>query len=850
MDGALPEMPEMAHGPGRPPGAHLPWGIRMERSDAAAWENEEQRKSDYISYALVQQELLANKSLALQSAMQQQINSAWELHASEHVACSYGPSPLQQVQHHEVEYIDIQHRFKLTVWQCTSCAACANPIRFHCWPSSQRQASIWYDISLLRHFMEAWFAGLSEDAYLKSLSFTHYPLTLYPPKPIKTASFSAAFFDYLRVTHRASTMAELVGSCHADMLPSGAVADCPLCASLPGAPPEDGYIRTLSADACLQPSSYAGAARATRHIKQHINTYLDPSGLEGDVLKLQASNQLTLKGAFAAAAAQSSGASAGGADLADPDGASEATADVSSHAADCSASLSCARPHTSNVSAGQPCDIRGIVGFVCCHGIAVPQLFCNMRTPEQFVYYLLAMARLVHMCFGLVLHVYIDFACQFKVTWARYARVVGLDTARTHLMVNWMHGASHDLGCQLKNNGRYLATAAWRVGEQTEQLWSMFKAMSPLLRYMTRANRADAVQARLSAIAFNKQADMLAALEKQHKSMLKKEEELNQKISDLRARAFADGVTDEALARKAFVDSYLNPEACSVRPNDWWLAVWVQLLLELKALEAVAFGLSLEGARSPIRLPSVTLQPDFAQLLTRRTGKATHEQRLQVARARCMQLELQHGINPQECFQPASATIARGLQLLQEDKLTKYRTSAQQLAMEACEIGLRRDELGQKGQATQALNKSIKAKLKQARVLLDEMSHWQVLGTTQQLADVRVTDEQLQAMVLGQPPSWKESTGTDQGKLLHYGRQLHQLLSDSDRCTEQLAVLHVEQGRLQSWLQHMIQVCERVAAEPAAQQGQLFYLQQHHSHYTAMLEKANGLLLGRAPAPA
>ncbi|GFH24355.1 hypothetical protein HaLaN_22134, partial [Haematococcus lacustris] len=70
MDGALPEMPEMVHGQGRPPGAHLPWGIRMERSDAAAWENEEQR-------------------------------SAGELHASEHVACSYGPSPMQQVQHHE-----------------------------------------------------------------------------------------------------------------------------------------------------------------------------------------------------------------------------------------------------------------------------------------------------------------------------------------------------------------------------------------------------------------------------------------------------------------------------------------------------------------------------------------------------------------------------------------------------------------------------------------------------------------------------------------------------------------------------------------------------------------------------
>ncbi|KAJ9518372.1 hypothetical protein QJQ45_010300 [Haematococcus lacustris] len=288
MDGALPEMPEMVHGQGRPPGAHLPWGIRMERSNAAAWENEEQRRGDYISFALVQQELLANKSLALQSAMQQQINLAGELHASEHVACSYGPSPMQQVQHHEVEYIDIQHQFKLTVWQCSVCK------------SNQ--------VSLLAQ----------------------------------------------------------------------------------------------------QPKA-----------SQHLD-----------------SNQLTLKGAFAAAAAQSSGASAGAADLADPAGASEVTADVSSHAADCCASLSCARPHTSNVSAGQPCDIRGIVGFVCCHGIAVPQLFCNMRTPEQFVYHLLALARLIHMCVGLVLHVYIDFACQFKVTWARYARVVGLDSARAHLMVN------------------------------------------------------------------------------------------------------------------------------------------------------------------------------------------------------------------------------------------------------------------------------------------------------------------------------------------------------------------------------------------------------------------------------
>ncbi|KAL6747581.1 hypothetical protein V8C86DRAFT_2905594 [Haematococcus lacustris] len=100
-----------------------------------------------------------------------------------------------------------------------------------------------------------------------------------------------------------------------------------------------------------------------------------------------------------------------------------------------------------------------------------------MRTAEQFVYYLLAVALLLRQCWGMLhmLHLYIDFACQFQVTWARYAAVLGINTERMRLMVNWMHGASHNMACQLKNNGRYQGGAAWRVGEQTEQNWSFFK---------------------------------------------------------------------------------------------------------------------------------------------------------------------------------------------------------------------------------------------------------------------------------------------------------------------------------------------------------------------------------------
>ncbi|KAL6758767.1 hypothetical protein V8C86DRAFT_2587576 [Haematococcus lacustris] len=212
-----------------------------------------------------------------------------------------------------------------------------------------------------------------------------------------------------------------------------------------------------------------------------------------------------------------------------------------------------------------------------------------------------------------------------------------------------------------------------------------------------------------------------------------------------------------------------------------------------------------------------------------------------------------HNVHAQECFKTHedSAIITTGLQLLKGDKLARYRSTVLQLSLDAREMGLRQDELGRKGQETRALSKGIKAKLKQARVQLDEMAEWQVLGTSQLPNDVRVTDEQLQSIVHGEPAPWdEESTSTPRGKLLHYGRLFHQLLSDSDRCQEQLALLHVEQGRLQAWLEHMLKVCQEACAERTAEPGTCFYVRQHHKHYSAMLAKLKVLQLGRPPAPA
>lgn len=84
----------------------------------------------------------------------------------------------------------------------------------------------------------------------------------------------------------------------------------------------------------------------------------------------------------------------------------------------CHASLSCSRPDS------QPtkgiCDMHGIVGSVCAHTIPVIGGFMDLRTPENFSYYLVFLDWMV--IFGGELRdVYIDFGCRLSKTWARCA---------------------------------------------------------------------------------------------------------------------------------------------------------------------------------------------------------------------------------------------------------------------------------------------------------------------------------------------------------------------------------------------------------------------------------------------
>ncbi|KAJ9517288.1 hypothetical protein QJQ45_009193 [Haematococcus lacustris] len=144
--------------------------------------------------------------------------------------------------------------------------------------------------------------------------------------------------------------------------------------------PEEHSVTVLSVRSS-QPNSYAGVAKATRDLEQHTDTYLDRSGLEGAVQQLHDSGQLCLE------------------HLQRPE--------LQQRQQELEQTQ---RPETSNITAGQPCAVRGVVGFVCCHGVPLLALYCNMRTAEQFVYYLLAWHAACDM-----LHLYNDFACQFQV---------------------------------------------------------------------------------------------------------------------------------------------------------------------------------------------------------------------------------------------------------------------------------------------------------------------------------------------------------------------------------------------------------------------------------------------------
>lgn len=141
----------------------------------------------------------------------------------------------------------------------------------------------------------------------------------------------------------------------------------------------------------------------------------------------------------------------------------------------CSSHLHCARP---NSKAAGTRDVHGMLGACCMHGFPVVGSCVDLPAPENYSIYLVMLRNVLVAARGRVKDIYIDFGCRISKTWLRYLDHARNDTEllrRVRILVNWMHAAGHNMSCQLKNSGRHTEGAGWRVGEQTEQLWSLLK---------------------------------------------------------------------------------------------------------------------------------------------------------------------------------------------------------------------------------------------------------------------------------------------------------------------------------------------------------------------------------------
>jgi hypothetical protein len=139
----------------------------------------------------------------------------------------------------------------------------------------------------------------------------------------------------------------------------------------------------------------------------------------------------------------------------------------------CNTALACDRSTTGHAAGGR-CEmyITGMVAAVCAHVVPGLQLAIAMFGPEEHYYYDELLTETLKLR-PEVASVYLDLACHYKPRFLQvleelrragcnYASEAALDARAIKLLLPWMHGFDHDLGCQLKYSGLYTVSFAHR----------------------------------------------------------------------------------------------------------------------------------------------------------------------------------------------------------------------------------------------------------------------------------------------------------------------------------------------------------------------------------------------------
>lgn len=106
------------------------------------------------------------------------------------------------------------------------------------------------------------------------------------------------------------------------------------------------------------------------------------------------------------------------------------------------------------------------------------------------------------------------------------------------------------------------------------------------------------------------------------------------------------------------------------------------------------------------------------------------------------------------------------------------------------------------GNSNKAVDSLLKRKWKKLHALVDEYAALEVMGTDN--APKVLSEEQKATLLSGASPwQWNQTVGAR-----FFGKDIHRLRADVQRCKEELEVLPVEKRRLEAWMETMFEAIE------------------------------------------
>ncbi|KAG2487245.1 hypothetical protein HYH03_014087 [Edaphochlamys debaryana] len=780
---------------------------RVEREEAAWDAASPALEQAFVTHAHLHAQQERELAAAILAIAQRRVDSACERLCAAHSRNCAGATfswvvgaetqlPLMSVRYVGLNCSGIIY---LSTAKCSRCGDSFTPtaIEAGCFVSSPVDAHAWYDLQVHKAYGVLCCDGLSVTGFTDFLeamavgapcisgtgaesdteSDSDSELPDQPCSPERLSVDRRRFFASFMACQRARFMCTDLQRLGVTGMDTGALCGCPICSRRPQPPGSEGaegaqapedtpYPLAVAMDACGNKlGHYSSCGAASRDLKPRLSSCFGP--VDARVQALHGQGRLNLRSTLG-----------------------DADADAEADACVCQSSLHCSRPEAP-ASSG-PLDVHGVCGAVCMHGFPVRGIFCDMQTPEQFAYYLLMLGHLVKERPDLK-HVYIDFGCRFKHTWSRYvARQPDLpqSAAQLKIMVNWMHGAGHDLACQLTNSGRFTEGAGRQIGEEIEQLWSSTKPVGPLARYMTLARRRDFIEMALASVSRAKSKRVVQLLVRAYKRTVAKIRESEVEVRKAESAARAAGVEDPAAAAARFVQSAVGTSPPGGVPGDTdaWQMDYVLLRLrraEMEGLKDKAPSLAVVSSSSAVALAAASTSAQITKV-----------------DAALRRLEGKHGLLPDgwKQWKRGHGPFDAALQRLCEREVSRCQARIGAYVLEVQHGQQERAQAGCADRETKRIQSRLKRKRSQIRTLLDEMYVWQGMQLGPSSVQ-RLTEDQVKGLyVPGRQPPWATPSSSDAALNLFHGRKCHEAASELARAREHLGYVQMDKSRLENWI--------------------------------------------------